>query len=348
MPFLYVYSPDDFVNAPPAESGAMAAGSGTFTLELAPGATPTLVEVSDADGVLDEIDYSQTIDGDVNIDGTEYTDGTTIHSAYDLLNSSTGHKVTSLHFGGDGYEQGTVHGMVSTVRFEPGQTYTFDVERTSHRQNNSYDDYVACFVADTRIRTTQGAQRAIDLEPGDLIETADAGPQALRLKLHRSITAAELRRNPKLRPICITAGALGDGLPTRDLRVSPQHRMLATGPLCTRMFGKESVLIPARKMCDLPGVYEDESGAEVTYVHLVFDRHQIVFAEGAPTESFFNGAAELAGLTDEARREFLTLFPEAAQTHHNMDAVRPILQGAEARALAARLKNNRHGVVKSS
>ena len=345
MPFLYVYSPSDFVETPPAESGAMAAGSGTFTLELAPGATPTLIEVNDADGVLDEIDYSQTLDSGVNIDGTEYAEGTTIHSAYDLLNTDTGHKVTSLHFGGDGYEQGAIHGMVSTVRFEPGQTYTFNVERTSHRKNHQYEDYVACFAADTRIRTTKGDIRAIDLTAGDMIETQDAAAQVLRLKLVREIGAEELTARPNLRPICVTAGALGQGLPKRDLWVSPQHRMLVSGPLCERMFGRASVLIPARKMCSLPGVYEDASHASVTYVHLVFDSHQLVFAEGAPSESFSNGAKELAGMTEDARREFLELFPQAKTVHANADAVRPILEGAQARDLARRLgKNNQQAL----
>lgn len=346
MPFLYVYSPSDFVETPPAESGAMAAGSGTFTLELAPGATPTLIEVNDADGLLDEIDYSQTLDSGVNIDGTEYAEGTTIHSAYDLLNTDTGHKVTSLHFGGDGYEQGAIHGMVSTVRFEPGQTYTFNVERTSHRKNNQYEDYVACFAADTLIRTTEGEIRAIDLNAGDMVETKDAAAQILRLKLLREVGGEELAKRPNLRPICITAGALGQGLPKRDLWVSPQHRMLVDGPLCERMFGRASVLISTRKMCALPGVYEDTSCTSVTYVHLVFDSHQLVFAEGAPSESFFNGAKELAGMTDEARQEFLSLFPQAETRRIKSDAVRPILEGAQARDLARRLGKNNQRALK--
>jgi hypothetical protein len=90
----------------------------------------------------------------------------------------------------------------------------------------------------------------------------------------------------------------------------------------------------------LPGIFEDETCTSITYVHLVFDTHQIVFAEGAPSESFYNGEASLAGLTSEARRELLSLFPAAMLNRPDAGAVRPILQGAQARELARRLGKN--------
>ena len=112
--FIYVYSPSDFIGGLPNEAGGAASGSPTFNLQLVPGATPTLIEITDNEAVFDEIDGSQSLTNSVNIDGTAYGAGTTVHTAYDLINTGSGHKVTSIHFGGNGYEQGAVHGLVST------------------------------------------------------------------------------------------------------------------------------------------------------------------------------------------------------------------------------------------
>lgn len=345
MPFLYVYSPSDFVGGLPNEQGAQAQGSGPFTLTLVPGATPTLIEVSDDDLVLDEVDYSQTLTNGVNIDGTSYGAGTTVHSAYDLINSGSGHKVTSLHFGGSGYEQGAVHGLVSTEPLVAGQSYTFDRERTSHQKNNDYDDFVACFAAGTRIRTKRGDIAVQDLLPGDLVATVEGAYQPLRLRLSRDVSARDLMVSPKLRPVRITAGSLGQGLPARDLVVSPQHRMLATGPLCQRMFGQSDVLLSARKLTELPGIYVDPELSEVTYFHLVFDDHQVVYAEGAPSESFYCGAQAIDGLDVEARDELFALFPELAESAVSPSMARLSPRSRGQRVLVQRLRKNERPVL---
>lgn len=340
MPFVYVYSPSDFVGGLPDEQGAAAAGSGTFNLTLAPGASPTLVEIDDDDAVLDEVDYGQTLAGGVNIDGTSYGAGTTVHSAYDLINSSSGHKVTSLHFGGTGYEQGAVHGLVSTEPLVAGQTYRFNRERTSHQKSNDYDDFVACFVPGNHVRSLKGDVPVESLEPGDQVATLDGRAQTVRLVLNRQLTAEDLLANPNLRPVRITAGAMGHGLPRRDLLVSPQHRMLVNGPACLRVLGEEEALISARKLTELPGVYVDMELAEVCYVHLVFDEHQIVFAEGAPSESFFFGAQAIDGLENEARVELMELFPGLNAPHFEFASARLLPEGRAQSDFVKRLRKN--------
>lgn len=340
MPFVYVYSPSDFVGGLPDEQGAAAAGSGTFNLTLAPGASPTLVEIDDDDAVLDEVDYGQTLAGGVNIDGTSYGAGTTVHSAYDLINTSSGHKVTSLHFGGTGYEQGAVHGLVSTEPLVAGQTYTFNYERTSHQKANDYDDFVACFVAGNRVRTVKGELTVECLKPGDQVATLDGRIQTVRLVLKRQLMATDLITNANLRPVRITAGAMGQGLPHRDLLVSPQHRMLVSGPTCLRVFGEEEALVSARKLTELPGVYVDMEMAEVCYVHLVFDEHQIVFAEGAPSESFYFGEQAIGGLEDETWAELLQLFPNLDAPDYEFESARLLPKGKEQASFVKRLRKN--------
>lgn len=310
MPYLYVYSPSDFLAIPPDESGAAAAGTAPFTLTLAVGATPTLIEVTDNDAVFDEIDGSQVLTNSVNLDGTNYATNTSIHSAYDLINTTTGHKITSLHFGGNGYQQGAIDGIASTIPLIPGETYTFDSERTSHQRDNQYTDYFACFTGNSLIQTDHGLVKVCDRVPGDKIQTMDNGLQTLRMVLSRAMLPEELKKNPKMRPVCIKAGALGRGVPNNDLFVSPQHRFFVQSRIAKRMFGKAEILASAIKMTELPGIFLDESCSSVEYFHLVLDRHEIIFANGAPTESFFFGPAALNALTSETRIELLTLFPE--------------------------------------
>jgi hypothetical protein len=75
-------------------------------------------------------------------------------------------------------------------------------------------------------------------------------------------------------------------------------------------------------------------GGTVTYVHLLFDRHEIVYAEGVEAESFHPAAENLERLSTASRAELLSLFPEIAQGRYGPSAY-PTLKAREARALLA-------------
>ena len=308
-PFFYIYSPDDFVEGLPNEQGAQAAGTPIFTLTLKSTATPTLIEITDNDTVFDEVDPSQSVTNTINFDGDTITAGTIIYSAYDLINTGTGHKVTSFHFGGNGYQQGAVDGIASTVELQPGTAYTFNRERTSHQQNNQYTDFVTCFTAGTQIATPSGTTSVEALRPGDLLCTLDHGAQPVRTILRTDVSRATLQESGHLAPIRIAAGALGQNLPTRDLLVSPQHRFLVNSPIVQRMFPSAEILVSARKLCALEGVEELSADEDVTYFHVVLDGHEVIFAEGAPAESFYLGDYALEAMPPEHRTEIMALFP---------------------------------------
>lgn len=345
MPYLYIYAASDFVTTPPAESGATAAGSAPFTLTLKAGATPTIVEVDDTDGNLDEVNStgSQTLTHDTTIGGVTYAAGTTYNSAYDLINSTTGHMVTSLHFGGDGYQQGAVDGIVSTTPLEPGVTYTFDSARTSNLQNNIYTGYedVPCFTPDCLIETERGQVAADQLRRGDRVITEDHGARPILWIGQRDLSARELSQAPHLRPIRIRAGALGDGLPRRDMTVSPQHRLLMRSPITQRMFGAPEVLVAAKALLDLPGISRVTTDAPVRYIHFLLDQHHLVRANGALTESLYTGRQALKSVGSAARAEIFALFPELRLTD-TPPPVRPLVPGRKARQLAARHQRNDH------
>ncbi|MCB2115310.1 MAG: Hint domain-containing protein [Rhodobacteraceae bacterium] len=184
----------------------------------------------------------------------------------------------------------------------------------------------ACFTPGTRLRVPGGEVPIETLTPGDLVETLDRGPQPVRWIGSTTVEAVGNRA-----PVRFAPGVLGN---RRPLTVSQQHRMLVTGWQAELMLGEREVLVAARHMVDQPGVSLG-AGGEVEYVHLLFDRHEIVFSEGVPSESFHPGSAQL----DHDRAllaEITDLFPEILDpAMRDCTAVRRVATGFEARALVA-------------
>ena len=198
---------------------------------------------------------------------------------------------------------------------------------------SNIENVIPCFTPGTRIATPQGLRLAEDLRPGDLVLTEDHGPQPLIWVGARDLSAADLHRMPELCPVRIAAGALGLGLPQRDLIVSPQHRMLMDGPRAEVLFGEAEVLVAATHLVGLPGITRLPAQA-VTYLHLMCADHEILAAEGCLTESFQPATRMVAGMGTAQRDEILTLFPELAQGA-GMPAARRSLRAHEARVLLA-------------
>ncbi|WP_394178294.1 Hint domain-containing protein [Yoonia maritima] len=84
---------------------------------------------------------------------------------------------------------------------------------------------MTCFTQGTLIKTISGEVPIEELEQGDLVLTADAGYQPLRWIGRKEVSASRLDKQPNLRPVCISKGALGTDMPSTDLVVSPQHRV---------------------------------------------------------------------------------------------------------------------------
>ncbi|MGR3759297.1 Hint domain-containing protein [Roseobacteraceae bacterium NS-SX3] len=196
----------------------------------------------------------------------------------------------------------------------PGSAFTTGATLGSYQGYSTGWNYtdVTCFVRGTRIATPSGLVPVEDLAAGDKVVTAEGRHEPLRLVLRRKLSAEEIARNPKLRPVRITAGALGNGLPKRDLLVSRQHRMLVSSKIASRMFGQRRTLVAAIRLTALRGIREETAARDVEYFHLVLDEHETVFAEGAPSESLFLGPQAMKTMTAEAIEELQTLFPDLA------------------------------------
>lgn len=170
-----------------------------------------------------------------------------------------------------------------------------------------------CIVRGTLITTDRGDVPVENLKSGCKVLTQGNGFQELVLTMSRIVEVKELRRNPKLCPVRITAGALGSGLPKRDLVVSRQHRMVVQSNIVKRMLGSTTALIAAIRLTELPGIFVDNSIESVEYFHLVFRKHEVIFAEDTPTESFLINSETQKMLSKDQRDEFVSLFPEIGE-----------------------------------
>lgn len=197
-----------------------------------------------------------------------------------------------------------------------------------------------CLVSGTRIKTPEGFAKVENLEEGMTVLGQDGRHLTLRKVLRTEFSARQIALNPKLAPVRIVAGALGGGLPQRDLLVSRQHRMVISAKAVAKMFDCNEVLVPANKLLPLPGFYVDMEQPSVTYFHLVFDAHEIIYAEGAPTESLFTGVEALRSISKDAREELLVMFPQLNDAHCEMTPALSIPKGSQQKVLVKRLERN--------
>ena len=184
---------------------------------------------------------------------------------------------------------------------------------------------IPCFVAGTRILTPDGEVPVEALCPGDLVVTHDDGARPLIWTGSRRVEG-----RGTFAPIRIDRHALGN---YRPLLVSPQHRVVIRDPRAELMFGSRDVLVAAKHLVNDRSIHAVEMD-DVTYVHILFDRHQIVFSEGLLTESLLPGEMALRGCDDGGREEIEALFP-TLDTGANPygPAARRILKAHEADAL---------------
>ncbi|MFX0541521.1 Hint domain-containing protein [Roseovarius sp. S4756] len=206
-----------------------------------------------------------------------------------------------------------------TMLDSDGRTDTQDVTITING--------AVCFASGTLIETEDGPRPIEELTPGQMIMTADHGAQPLRWIGSMRYSAAQLQKDETLCPILIEAGALGADCPQEALSVSRQHRMLVRGAAARDAFGSGEALIPAIHLVGLPGIMLDRHRAGVTYYHLLFDIHQIVFGNGAPSESLLLGPQALRTLPARSLAEIAALFPQIHEAGFTAEPARRLARG---------------------
>jgi hypothetical protein len=171
--------------------------------------------------------------------------------------------------------------------------------QTMPDSSNGTEFSVACYCPGTLIRTDRGERPVEDLAIGDRVVTLFCGVQPIRWIGRRSYADRFLAGKTHILPIRISAGALGGGLPRRDLLVSPKHAMFL-----------DCVLVPAECLVNGTTIVQEHSLARVEYVHVELDSHDVLLAEGAPSESFVDDNSR--GMFHNAA-EFDVLYPHAAR-----------------------------------
>ncbi len=164
-----------------------------------------------------------------------------------------------------------------------------------------------CFTPGAAIATARGLRSIETLAIGDTVVTADNGLQPILWIGRRRLSLAEIERCDELRPILVRRDAFGEGRPDRDMLVSPKHRFLV--PWISASGVWEERLIAAERLTD-----HDRIGPAhvlgATYIHLLFERHQVIMANHAWTESFLPDASNWERLGNAQRLEIETLYPQ--------------------------------------
>lgn len=270
-------------------------GGGDDVLTGGDGNDQFFYAAGDGDDTIRDFNFSGS--GVLGDDNAQNNDFINLSGFYDRLSELRG------DFDDDGIlNQSNAFDYSNNQRFDQGSLTVDNADRKSFRTDNTG---VVCFAGGTMILTPTGEVPVERLRPGDLVVTRDDGPQALRWLAFRKLGAQVLAAHPNLRPIRISEGALGND---RALVVSPQHGIvlgcngaehLVRATHLARMKGGQARVMAGCK--------------QVTYVHLMFDRHQIVFSNGRATESLLPGVRFLRDLDPLRRREFSILFPEIAR-----------------------------------
>jgi len=276
--------------------------------------------VRDDDGNFDDND-NQRLDGDQIIDGTTYGDGTKVEAEYRIiLEDEDGNRYEAIAYNvnnsSPAYATNEGLAFVGPPQGWPPQGVELTVVEVSEGPGSLGQDpipqddlVIPCFTPGSLIDTPSGQRAVEDLQVGDPVMTLDGGTQPIRWIGRVTLSAAQLRADPSLRPVRICKGALGPGRPVRDMLLSPQHRLLVSGGRAELMFGEPDLLAAARHLVNGRSIRVAHEVETITYIHFMFDSHQVVFADGLAAESFLPGPMTLPGLGVAARDELLKLFP---------------------------------------
>lgn len=223
--------------------------------------------------------------------------------------------------------EGAAVGATSTNNLEhtdtpSGSSYQYEPDGTRTVGTNDAGDSVLCIAAGARIATGRGLVPAKALAVGDLVWTLDHGLQPLRW-----IGTSLLDPARHGAPIRITRDACDSLMPGEGLVLSGQHRVLLRSPICARMYGTD-VLVAAKKLVGFPGVEALDATTPLPVIHLLFDRHEVIAAEGMLCESLL-----LAPQSEKVLR-----LP-GRPVHHA--PARPIATRQRLRTLLARHAKNR-------
>jgi len=343
------YSPGEFPKESTVSPGVSVLADGDQIVWLG-GGERQLVTLDDNDNrntQFDEASTSQKLVNDMTFAGQSYTAGEDLTPSYVIQfqgsDGNTYEMVSSVFETNDENNQNSeVDAIIWMGNIPPENTTLTVLSQTNPLRVTApeYATFATCFCSGTLIENDRGKIPVEHIRTGDRVLTQNGEFEEVLLITNRKIKAQELENNYNLRPVVISAGSLGPGIPSRSLRVSKQHRICASSPISGRMFGEDKVLVAAIHLTNLPGIYIDEEMSEVCYFHIILENHSIMFAEGAPAESLYLGENALATLSHEALEELKTIFPDLLDRSHRPTSKYPIPKGKLQKQLVYRHEKN--------
>ena len=233
--------------------------------------------------------------------------------------ATVGGTLTITHINGQAVSAGDIVTLATGEEITLNADGTFDIQPDSEGGPNAFSYSVIdadgntdtafvkvtttpCFVAGTLIDTTRGAVPVEQLKPGALVITRDHGPQPLRW-----IGMTRRRASGRHAPVVFACGALGGH---GEIALSPNHRVLLSSCRVELLFGQAEVLVKAAHLVNGSTIRRRDDGRPVTYVHLLFDRHEIIRGNGLESESYHPGAETFGAHDPVTRAEIVDLFPD--------------------------------------
>jgi len=164
---------------------------------------------------------------------------------------------------------------------------------------------VSCYLRGTNIRAPEGERRIEELKIGDPVVTLSGESKPIKWIGRRRFKKSSEHWGKDFEPIRISAFAIDERTPHRDLYLSPNHRIYIDG-----------VLIPAKYLVNGLNITQcaPEGADIIEYLHIELFAHDVIYAEGM--------TAETMGWWPEGRdhfdnfAEYYRLYPNEDETAH--------------------------------
>ena len=199
---------------------------------------------------------------------------------------------------------------------QPASAFTFTANTTTTTPGTEYlinTEMPYCFLSDTMLRTPSGDRAVETLRAGDLVMTASGVAKPIRW-IGRTVVASRFADRQRMLPVRISAGALAENVPSRDLFVSPGHAI-----------GIDGVLVHASALVNGKTIVRETSmPLTFTYFHVETEIHELLIAENTPAESFLEAVADVRSDNHPERAELAGTPAEAEMTLPRVKAARQV------------------------
>ncbi len=190
-----------------------------------------------------------------------------------------------------------------------------------------------CFVSGTMIMTPKGPVLIESIKRGQEITTLN-GPKRVKW-VGSTVVRLDSDEMKDFRPIRFMPSSLEEGVPKKEVLLSPQHRVFCQSSTNELLFGVSGVLVAAKHLINEKTIRIDSALKKVTYFHLLFEDHEIVTANGMYAESLLLGDWTVSASSIRAQVEFLKIFPNGLGTESsNSVSAHLVLKRREAGLLA--------------